>query len=204
MQGDSLPLINARFNALRLEFNSNLNTLYGGIPLGKLKFYDIDGDYINYLKTFDHQVPNIYYSQYNKFFCGIVLQIDEFDYFAPVTSLRKQQRTNFLIYDKGRVISSIRFCFMIPAFDEVLSLCDFSKQPRTYQDLVNAEIKYCNKNVDKIYKKAKEVYKIGTNSKHPLYHTCCNFKLLEEKSLNYSSEIVTRQTAATNEKPTPE
>ena len=75
--------------------------------------------------------------------------------FCPGHIFKKQQRTNFLIYDQGRALSSIRFSFMIPAFDEVLSLKDFSKQPQTYQDLVNAEIKYCNQKVDKIYKKSK-------------------------------------------------
>lgn len=39
-----------------------------------LKFYDIDKGYIDYLKTFDRQVPNIEYSSNNKFVCGIVLE----------------------------------------------------------------------------------------------------------------------------------
>ena len=168
-----------------------------------LIFYDIDENYIDYLKTFDHQVPNIRYNKFNKFFCGIVLQVGQYNYFAPVTSLTKQQRTNFLIYDKGRVISSIRFSFMIPAFPEVLTLKDFSKQPQTYRDLLNAEIKYCNQKVDKIYKKAKQVYKIGTNRSHPLSYTCCDFKLLEEKSLKYLLEITKSQVAATDEDQTP-
>ena len=171
--------------------------------MSKLKFYDIDENYIDYLKTFDHQVPNIRYSKFNKFFCGIVLQVGQYNYFAPVTSLTKQQRTNFLIYDKGRAISSIRFSFMIPAFSEVLTLKDFSEQPQTYKDLLNAEIKYCNQKVDKIYKKAEEVYKIGTNRSHPLSYTCCNFKLLEEKSIEYPSVIANRQVAATDENQAP-
>lgn len=169
--------------------------------MGKLKFYDIDINYINYLKKFDKQVPNVNYHKYNKFFCGVVFQINKFNYFAPVTSFNKQQRTNFLIRDKGRAISSIRFCFMLPAFDCVLQLKDFSDKPQTYKDLINAEIKYCNQNVDKIYKKAQEVYKIGTNKNHPLAYTCCDFKLLEKKSSNYTPELTKtiQQIATTNE-----
>ena len=169
--------------------------------MDRLRFYDIDSDYIQYLKSFDHQVPEINYGRYNKFFCGVVLQIDQFHYFAPATSLKKQQRTNFVIHDKGRPISSIRFSFMVPAFSEVLSLTNFRLHPQNYQDLVNAEIKYCNQNRDKIYKKAKEVYKIGTNKKHPLSYTCCDFKLLEEKSSVYSSQIAQakRETEAKDE-----
>ncbi len=38
--------------------------------MGKLKFYDIDIDYINHLKNFDKQIPNVGYDKHNKFFCG--------------------------------------------------------------------------------------------------------------------------------------
>jgi protein AbiQ len=203
MQGDSPPLSSAKLNALRLGFISNLNYFYRRRRMARLKFYDIDENYINYLKTFDRQVPNVHYNKFNKFFCGIVLQVGQYDYFAPITSLTKQQRTNFLIYDKGRAISSIRFSFMIPAFPEVLILKDFNKQPQSYRDLLNAEIKYCNQSVDKIYKKAKQVYKIGTNRNHPLSYTCCDFNLLEQKSVGYLSEIARNQVASTNQDQTP-
>jgi len=51
--------------------------------MSRLKFYDIDENYIDYLKTFDHQVPNIRYNKFNKFFCGIVLQVGQYNYFCP-------------------------------------------------------------------------------------------------------------------------
>lgn len=196
MQGDSLPLIMrglyagwfavlnyARFNALGLELISS--PIYLEDSMGKLKFYDIDIDYINHLKNFDKQIPNVGYDKHNKFFCGIVFQINGFNYFAPVSSFNKQQRTNFLILDKDKPISSIRFGFMFPAPDYVLNLKDFCNEQQAYKDLINSEIKYCNSNVHKIYKKAEEVYKIGINKNHPLSYTCCDFKLLEEKSLTY-------------------
>ncbi len=90
---------------------------------------------------------------------------------------------------------------MVPAFFEVLTLTDFSRQPQTYQDLVNSVINYCNQNRDKIFKKAKKVYKIGTNRNHPLFYTCCDFVLLEEKSLVYKLQLSQskRETATTEE-----
>ncbi len=135
--------------------------------MAKLKFYDVSRDYIKYLKHYDNKIPDIDYDRFSKFFCGVVLQIDRYNYFAPVTSFNKQQRTNFLIRDKGRPISSIRFSFMFPTFDQVLTLTDFGSKPQSYKDLVNAEIKYCNQNADKIYKKAIEVYKIGVTKTIP-------------------------------------
>ncbi len=155
----------------------------------KLRFYEVDKKYIDYLKNFDKQIPNITYDRYNKFVCGIVLTIDEFNYFAPVSSFTKQQSTNIVITDKGRAISSIRFCFMFPAPNEAIKLKDFTAVPQKYRDLLNAEIKFCNRNVDKIMKMAQRVYKIGSNREHPLAYTCCDFKLLETKCKEYIKDI---------------
>jgi len=47
---------------------------------------------------------------------------------------------------------------------------------------------------------ANEVYKIGTNSNHPLFYTCCNFKLLKEKTTEYLLLIANKQVAAIDEK----
>lgn len=153
--------------------------------MDKLKFYDVDKNYIDYLRKYEIQIPNFNYESNDKFVCGIVLSINELNYFAPISSFNKQQRTNLVILDKKRAISSLRFSFMFPVPEDLLKLKDFSDKPQSYRDLVNAEIKFCNNNRDKICKKAKEVYKIGTNKKHPLAYTCCNFRLLEEKCLEY-------------------
>lgn len=110
----------------------------------KLRFYEVEENYISYLKKFDEKIPDIIYDKFNKFVCGIVLTIGHFNYFAPVTSFKQQQRTNILILDKGRPISSIRFCFMFPAPEEVIKLKDFISLPTRYRDLLNAEIKFCN------------------------------------------------------------
>ena len=163
-----------------------------------LKFYEVDKNYIIFLKKYDGQVPDFIYSRHNKFVCGVVFKIGDIDYFAPISSFKQQQRTNIVILDKGIPISSIRFCFMIPAPPQVVKLKDFSVEPQSYQDLLNAEIKFCNSNVNRIFKKAEEVYKIGSNRSHPLAYSCCGFKLLEAKCVEYISLIIELgQTAAT-------
>lgn len=80
-----------------------------------LKFYEVDSEYIKYLKEKgDDKIPNIEYDKHKKFFCGIVLTINNFNYFAPVSSYTKKVRTAFLIKDKDKennqlkVISSFR------------------------------------------------------------------------------------------------
>ena len=47
-----------------------------------LKFYDIDEDYIKFLKTIDKQVPNVKYDSNNKFLCGVVLDINGVKYYG--------------------------------------------------------------------------------------------------------------------------
>ena len=132
-----------------------------------LRFYDVDNKYIQYLKTIDSKVPNIIYSGNNKFVCGIVLKIGEINYYAPISHLAEKQRTNMLIYDKkGNAISSIRFCFMIPAPIETLTVKSFEDIDKTdshYADLLKTEYAYCKENIDDILCKANSVYKIGCN-----------------------------------------
>ena len=152
----------------------------------KLKFYEVDSEYIKYLKeNADNKIPNIDYKKHKKFFCGIVLTINNFNYFAPVSSYNKKLHTTFIIKDKQKVISSLRFSFMFPCPIEYLNQKDFSKEDEKYQILLRKELKYCNKNREKIIKKAKEIYKLGLNEYTRKKFNICNFKLLEEKSLLY-------------------
>lgn len=158
----------------------------------KLKFYEIDGTYIKYLKeNGDNKIPNIEYEKHKKFFCGIVLSINNFNYFAPVSSYNKKLHTVFLIMDKEKnikklkPISSLRFSFMFPSPKECLSLKDFSQEDRKYQTLLRKELHYCNINIEKIKKLANEVYKLGLNEKTRAKFNICNFKKLEEKCLEY-------------------
>ncbi len=89
----------------------------------KLNFYTVDLDYVNYLKKVEQdkrgfsRVPNMEYGNLRKpkFLCGIVLQVNNIDYYVPVTSYTQQKPDNFLIKaDNGQVTSSLRFNYMFP------------------------------------------------------------------------------------------
>ena len=112
-----------KFNA-GTEIKSSSHLLY--IRRYMLKFYDINENYVRYLQTIDDQVPNIHYSTNNKFVCGVVLNINGVDYYAPISHTTKKYQTSLLIYNESIPISSIRFSFMIPAYDEVLTELKFS------------------------------------------------------------------------------
>lgn len=154
-----------------------------------LNFYTIDQKYIKYLKSFDNKVPDIDYSSNKKFFCGVVLKINGHEYFAPITSFKKKQQTNLIIYSNsknGKPISSIRFCHMIPVRKEYLTLKDISKisDPK-YQSLVSAELQFCRANQEQIEKAAQRVYNYGITPQHFQYKNCCKFSDLERALNNY-------------------
>lgn len=50
-----------------------------------IAFYDVDSEYVDFLKTIDSKVPNIKYDGNNKFVCGIVFKINNVEYYAPVS-----------------------------------------------------------------------------------------------------------------------
>lgn len=156
-----------------------------------MKFYDIDENYVKFLQSIDRQIPNIHYGTNNKFVCGVVLEIGGVKYYAPISHITKKFQTSMLIFDKGRVISSIRFSFMLPAYDEVLSEKDFKKiaeKDPNYANIISAEYDYCRHHKKEIYQKAEAVYKIGCNKNHKLNFTCCDFKKLEAEYLKYKSK----------------
>lgn len=157
-----------------------------------LKFYEVDGEYIKYLReNGDEKIPKIDYEKHKKFFCGIVLTINNFNYFAPVSSFNRKIHTGFLIMDNDKEtnelkpISSLRFSFMFPCPIEYLNQKDFSKEDEKYKNLLRKELHYCNINREKIRKIAEEVYQLGINERTRKKFNICNFKKLEEQCLKY-------------------
>ena len=150
-----------------------------------LSFYDVKEAYAEYLRTYEHRIPNIHYASNNKFVCGIVLSVNGYHYFAPISSNTAKQRTSLLILDEnGKAISSIKLSFMFrfPETDVVRK--DFaairSENPH-YTDVLTKEYRFCVRNEDRILKKAEQVYAIGCNRAHWLASNCCDYKLLEAK-----------------------
>lgn len=156
-----------------------------------IDFYRINSDYLSFLKQYDSQVPNIQYEKHDKFFCGTVLSIDGINYFAPISSFKIPQRTNFIILDKQKSLSSVRLCFMIPVLSSVITkinIKDLYNEDPHYAILVSKEYHYCSAHEQELNKKALSVYKIGCNKNHALNKTCCDFKLLEQIYTKFKQE----------------
>ncbi|MCL1873959.1 MAG: type III toxin-antitoxin system ToxN/AbiQ family toxin [Clostridiales bacterium] len=158
-----------------------------------LKFYEVDASYIKYLSKFDSKVPKVDYSassQHDKFLCGIVLSINRYNYFAPISSFIIPQLTNIIIKnERGEDLSSIRFSFMIPIPDGVATIKNISREPsEKYRRLLNWELRFCMKNANAIFRKAKHVYNTVICGKDPLMiKNCYDFKTLEAACFEYMS-----------------
>lgn len=123
--------------------------------MNDLNFYTVDLKYVNYLKDIElkergfSRVPNVEYGKERKekFLCGIVLIINDIDYYVPVSSFKEKRKNNFLIMDKkGNPISSLRFNYMFPVPKELVKIRDIDSIPDlAYKNLVGYELRYCIK-----------------------------------------------------------
>jgi len=158
----------------------------------QLYFYEVSADYISYLFQFDSKVPRVDYSSANrhdKFLCGIVLEVNNHDYFAPISSFAVKQRTNMLIKnEEGKAISSIRFSFMIPVpkGKGVMLVKNFGNEIPSYRRLLDLELQFCRRNSRAIYRIAKYVYTTVVNGNDQIMvKNCCDFKKLESACIKY-------------------
>ena len=162
-----------------------------------LNFYTVDLKYVNFLKESEINkrgkscVPDMDYTNKGKpkFLCGIVLEINDLNYYVPVSSYTKKQHDNFLIkIDKGRKISSsLRFNYMFPVPGELLKERRISTEPdRHYRNILSQELRHCIKYQDIIRAQAERTYRRVIEGKNPvLKENSCDFVLLEEKCREY-------------------
>lgn len=160
----------------------------------KLKFYEIKETYINYLKIYDEKIPNIKYNTNDKFLCGILFKITDNNYYAPISSFKQKQRTNFIIRDiDNKALSSIRFSFMLPVPDDLLNkvirIKDFNKENSKNKIFLNKELRFLNKNFNNVISKAKEIYNKVNNNQKPFINVCCNYKILENIASKFDEAI---------------
>ncbi len=154
----------------------------------KLNFYDIDNEYTDYLRKFDAKIPYINYNNRDKFLCGVVLSINNTNYYVPVSSNKNKYLSSFIIYDENKnILSSLRFSFMFPCPIECITLKKFSLETDIkYRGLTQKEYEYCNKHIFKIKKQALKIYNLAKKQELRQKYNLCNFEFLEEKCKEYN------------------
>ena len=163
---------------------------------GHMDFYRISEEYNQFLQNYEKEkrgitkVPNIRYTDRNKFSFGAVLEINDLKYYVSVSSFDQKQEANILIRvpgDKKEVKGSLRFNYMIPVPDSCIErLVIKDIEDEKYRLLLNKEYQFCVDNEDRIKKKANKIYEmVVNNQKQKLTDNSCNFSILEEACKKY-------------------
>lgn len=153
-----------------------------------MKLYTIDDEYIDYLSRFDNLIA--FNKGKTRPYVGIVLEINNINYFAPLYSPKPQhskykENPSFIRIKEGK-LGIIRFSTMLPVPKECIELVKIEEQEEKYATLLKQQIIYINLNSEKIIHKAKSIYNSVTkNTNRFLVSISCDFKLLEQVYMNY-------------------
>lgn len=162
-----------------------------------LKIVRVNSEYCDYLRKFDNKVS------YNKFekelrpFIGILFKIDTCEYFAPLSSPKQKHKTMKNTIDffkiKNGELGAVNFNNMIPVTKNNYTLVDLNKETLTiselkYQRLLKEQLNWLNHNYNNLKNKSFKLYELYNSERLPknVMNRCCNFKLLEEKCVEYN------------------
>ena len=155
-----------------------------------LKLYEINPLYIKYLAQYQKHIFWSDGSKATRKYIGIVFQIDEMSYFAPLSSFKpkhnKMKESVDLI--KIRNIAVININNMVPVPNGEYHLLDIRGiKDQQYRYLLQAENREINRLRDRIIKNARIVYnhKIRNGISTALARRTNDFKQLEKKCKEY-------------------
>lgn len=165
-----------------------------------MKFYKVDLEYIRYLHSNDSRVQyNANYTDVlnqNRPYIGVVLKINEHNYFAPLEHPRpnhKLLKPNLHIYKiKGGRLGIIGLNNMIPVPEA--SLIDFDINADKNKKILVSQYIECKKDWNNIRERANKVYKKRITSPNKFEKkTFCDFSFLEQKCQEYENQLLQTQ-----------
>ena len=160
--------------------------------MDNLKIYEVSAKYVKYLSSFaPHLFLNKQAGQHNeRKYIGVVLHINDLDYFAPLSSFKDKHRRmkESLDFIKVKDYAVINLNNMFPVPPSECRYVDISKETDyRYRDLLRAEYRFIKMIQEKIRKNANTVYhlQIKDGSKTALGKRCNDFLRLEKACKDY-------------------
>ncbi len=161
-----------------------------------MDFYRINEEYNKFLQEYEKEkrgitkVPNIRYTERNKFAFGAIMKVNGLNYYVSISHFDKKQEANILIRipgDKKEIKGSLRFNYMVPVPDECIErLVIKDIMDEKYRVLLNKEYQFCVDNEARIQKKANKIYEMVINNKKQiLTDNSCDFQILEAGCKEY-------------------
>lgn len=173
-----------------------------------MDWFVVDKNYISYLLQFDKNVGFVDYGEKLKLHLGILLSFNSFDYYVPISSAKPkhQKMSNSLDFHKiqdlenGYLYAVININNMIPVpascvkqlkYNNISEFRSFvsEKEKTDYIYLLQKEKRIIDSCSMVLKSKAEKLYKkIEQLPNSSLARRCCNFKLLEFKSIEYETK----------------
>ena len=123
----------------------------------------VDYKYCDFLRKFDERVPYNYGKKELRPFIGILFEVGEVEYFAPLSSPKKKHLTmedgvDFIKIDKGK-LGAINFNNMLPLIKGSYEIIKVEGMDDiNYRKLLTKQIRWLNRYYDSICHKAKRLY----------------------------------------------
>ena len=157
----------------------------------------LDSKYCDYLRQFDKKVPYNYDKKELRPFIGVLFEVHNCKYFAPLSSPKPKHKTMKTTLDFWKIangnLGAINFNNMLPVMDKNIIKLDLDKECLTkteekYTKMLKEQIFWLNRNDDKLYGRSKKLYDkyINGTLNESIAKRCCDFKLLEEKCIEYN------------------
>lgn len=172
----------------------------------KLNLYSISDKYIKYLRKYEEKIYDNKEDTRSKTrkYLGVVLTINDYNYYIPMSSpkksdyidyknkvIRNDTKTIIRIHDKSRLYGTLRISNMIPVpITELEPYSIADEKDLKYRDVIIGELRYINKNTEKIIKNAQIVYNQKCKNIDIGYiKNTVNFKLLEKKLKEWNEKL---------------
>lgn len=162
------------------------------------EFYYVDDEYISFLKKAGNNgVENNYAKENNqKPYLGVVLVINSYKYFAPLSSPKKKYEkinndnpTTFkIIKGNNNLLGVVRLNNMIPVPNSALSIIEVNSiLDYQYRNLLFSQRRIIRQNTYLIQNKAEKIYDLVVHKKNSFFcNLSNNFSKLEKTLDNYS------------------
>lgn len=163
----------------------------------KIIIVKVDSKYCDFLRKYENKVPYNAGEKELRPFVGILFNIGNCEYFAPLSSpkpkhSRLANTLDLIKIDNGK-LGVINFNNMIPVNKSNYNIIDLNEKTNDKNKsarilLLKNQLRWLNNNRVDIYEKSSNLYKKYVNNLLPINvrNRCCNFILLEEKCRDYN------------------
>ncbi|MCI9177411.1 MAG: type III toxin-antitoxin system ToxN/AbiQ family toxin [Clostridia bacterium] len=165
-----------------------------------LKIVRINSRYCDYLRKFDSKVPYNKNEKELRPFIGVLFRINDYEYFAPLSSPKPKHKTMKNTIDffkiKNGELGAVNFNNMLPVDQNHYTLLNLDERNLSlaelkYQKLLKEQLQWLNANYHQVRNKSSKLYQLYISRRLPenIKKRCCNFRLLEEKYIEYNKNI---------------